>query len=85
MQPREEINMSDEKIQDAVAAMLDGNRVKFGELVADLMADKADAAVAAFRDEYAPTAFAFEEDADAEEEVVEDEEAEGETEEEEVA
>jgi len=42
--------------------MLDGNKVKFGEIVADLMADRADAAVTAFRDDYEQVAFNFDED-----------------------
>lgn len=71
--------MSDSNIEDAVEAMLQGNRLRFGEIVADLMADKADAAVAAFRDDYAP--IAFEDDIAEDGEEVEGDEEEVETEE----
>lgn len=58
------MNEENSMIHDAVAAMLDGNKVRFAELVSDIMADKADAAVAAFRDDFAPRAFNFDDDLD---------------------
>lgn len=48
-----------EDIDNALEAMLDGNRVRFNEIIADIMANRAADAVSAKRDEMSQTVFNF--------------------------